>query len=488
MKIQDLFDKNQKYQLDLLTNLIKSKQPIKKDVCLKRLNVSAFLLDRALEDLQDTLIELNLTMSLDFHSASDSIALSNYTMKEFNSIYYHFSQTSINHSIIRYLYLNRNFNMYELSTHLSISISTLYRYIAYLNEQLEEFQLTIRNGSIQGDNLQLCYFFYQFFWHSAPTKLITQTITDYDLNQFINLLEKKLNVVFTQNSKIRILLWCKILKRSNSRKSNVSQVILKLIDEIQEDSAYKIIRECYFLSQSYSAFLGSDYNAAYIYIFLLSAFPSHSSILEELCESSWPTKVHAIIDLNESILEKVCHYFKLDKKHVYDSLSFNHKHLLSSIHSGILFFKGKIEKNEVDCLFLDIPKDFVYKDVTAKLIDWLGRKNLWNFNGINEVYLTWVYHDIISAILNSNLSTITIGINLNKSPLIESLYTNSIKKIYITESYVHVEPATPNKKYDIIISDDETAKWEYNFRFFYLMEEIQTDYGKPIREVLKNIE
>lgn len=49
MKIQDLFDKNQKYQLDLLTNLIKSKQPIKKDVCLKRLNVSAFLLDRALE-------------------------------------------------------------------------------------------------------------------------------------------------------------------------------------------------------------------------------------------------------------------------------------------------------------------------------------------------------------------------------------------------------------------------------------------------------
>lgn len=454
------------------------------------MDVSSFVLEKIINDLHDVFNSFDFEMSLHVNTDTYSVSICNYNQNDFDSIYYHFMKFSINHSILVYLYSNRKFAIQDLSNFLSLSISSTYRYISQINKNLREFNLTIKNGELKGDSLQISYFYYQFFWYSYPFSYLENMINDFDLVQFIRLLEVKLSITFTQSSKNRILLWCKLIKSNTSKDVPMSNLIVNLIDNFQSDPLYKTIRETYLLSQSYSAILVSDYDIACIYTFLSSAFPAddHFCSITELTPNRWPTYTTEVLNLNTQILELICTHFGLNSEKVLLSIDQNLKYLLSTMHTGVLFFHGRIE-DYISAHFLkNLNEIAIHKEILQTLIVRLEVFIGWKLIDTTRQYFFWLYYTLIESILKNNLPNIVIGISLNKTPLLTVPYVDSFKKVYKSKEYILVKQAIPREHYDILVSDSLTNRSDFSFDKYYLIQDIEHDYISPIRDILnKNL-
>ncbi|MFY1067395.1 helix-turn-helix domain-containing protein [Enterococcus sp. AD013-P3] len=487
MNIKDFFDKDAQIQFDLLTALTEKNHSIKKSSLINTLNISTFVLEKSIYSLLDLFQLLQLNMSIHVHNYTDSVLLEGYNQLDFEKIYYHFANSSINHSILVHLYLNRNFNIQKLSESLSLSTSTTYRHIYQLNKGLKEFHLTIKNGKIKGDDLQLSYFFYQFFWYSLPPSQLKSKISDPELLRFVNLLEKKMDITFTQNSRDRILLWCKIIKGNYSKDVHISNIILNLIDDFQTDPLYIMIKEAYLISQSHTAILGSDYIAAYIYIFLSSAFSADiqlCKIAHSTSSDMWPTRVQNVINLNEQFLDITCSYFGLNKQEIHSRVDPEYKYLLSVTHAGTCYFHGRIEDYMSSSFLVKNHETNIFEDLIQILLEHLEREVQWKLVNTTRIYISWVYQTLIDVILSIGLPSIRIGVALNRSPLLLAAYVDALKKIYKQKEYVKVEAAVMDKYYNILVSDDVNLKHDFTFDRYYSMQEIEKDYTLPLREIL----
>lgn len=486
MEIQDFFEKNNKLQFNLLLLLGTKNHLVRKDYLISTLNISSFVLEKCVMELRDLLHFSQMDMEICEHYSTNSLSLKNYNQTDFEKIFYYFATSSTDYSIILYVYSNRNFYIQKLSTHLSLSIASTYRYISKLNKKLKEFHLTIKNGRIHGDDLQLCYFYYQFFWYSLPPSHSKRKIFDFNLVQFVELLETKLSIQLTESSRRRILLWCKILKDSISNDVIVSKTTLDLVDEIQTDPFYKIVKEAYLLSQSYSALLESEYIATYIYVFLLFAFPTDYCFYNTAPTEfrNWPTQIHNVVELNEHFIDTVCSSFYFDKNKVYLALDINQKYMLSSMHVGIIYFHGQIDYYTSIDLLNRANENITYPVLIQKLVNHLESKVTCPLMGATQMYIIWVYHNLIESILEDIYPEILIGVNLNSTPLLATAYVDSLKKIYEHRSYVTVELATLDQFYDIFISDDSDSNHDFIFDLHFLTQEIENDYNIPLKELL----
>lgn len=272
MDFRELLDRNDNTQFTILLHLVDLHAPAEKAKIASDLGLSAFILERSLEELNDVMTGLNLEMRLDLQSQAGSVRLASYHWDQVEKIYHYFLKKSLSYQLIFYLYQNRTYTVVGLEEVFSISEASVYRQIATINKAITEFKVVIKHGKFEGDNLRLSHFFFQFFWNSMSMLEIEQHITDPEIIRFIDLLELKFNRPFTQSAKMRISLWCRILKFSATRKVAVSPTVLALAEEFQADPFYQLVRESYFFSLSYSAVFGSDYKATAIYTFLSTGF------------------------------------------------------------------------------------------------------------------------------------------------------------------------------------------------------------------------
>lgn len=486
MNIQEFFEKNARIQFELLTTLALDKQPIKKTILMDRLAISAFVLDKSLFELQDLFRSLQLNMTIHVHYVTDALTLENYSQREFETIYHHFATTSINYGILCYLYTNRQFTIQGLSSALALSPSSTYRHIYQLNKKLKEFGLIIKNGKIHGDDLQLAYFYYQFFWHVVPAASIRQQLQDPELNRFLQLLEERLDMTLTQNAKERLSLWCKIIRVTRSKELPVSQRFQHLLPDFQKEPLYQILQETFLSSQSATNSFVAGELLPYLYIFVSSIFSldHHFGDISATADQQWPTQVTKIQALNEQFLTMICRHFQLDPAQIRQGIPSEFKYLLSATHGGAYYFQGRIE-NYLTTAFLDqINKNVICDSLMETLLEQLATSVDWQITGTSRLYITWVYHILLETILTIGIPDILIGVSLNKAPLLTAVYVDSLKNIYHQKKYVKVEPAEIHRSYQILVSDDLALVQDFTFHHHYYLHEIQQDYTEPLREIL----
>lgn len=124
--------------------------------------------------------------------------------------YLKFLERSSKYQIINWVFTNGSINGPIFQNYFNISSATYYRRIAELNKLLEEFQLSLRRGKIIGNENQIRYFYYCYFWFLRENK----EDLDQEINKLyiplIDELTEALDITFDHLEELQIKLWMKI--------------------------------------------------------------------------------------------------------------------------------------------------------------------------------------------------------------------------------------------------------------------------------------
>lgn len=199
------------------------------------------LLDCSKRILKMDIVHLNESFD-DFtiHTSNKGIKIKYNPNRSFKTFCQKLLTISDTYLLLEFVFLNENISAKNLSGHLDISLSTLYRIIDYLNEITEErFGFIIETGPcrIAGDEAMIRLFFYTYFFEKYPHHNWPFAEDDLDVMQglvheIIQIKKLPYDFIYFNIVKIIALVNYTRFKNNNtvSQKQNNNELILQLLN------------------------------------------------------------------------------------------------------------------------------------------------------------------------------------------------------------------------------------------------------------------
>jgi hypothetical protein len=241
MKIEALLDKKEARQFQIIRRTLLAGGRISEAELSGYLQVSKASFEKDLQELAYIFTSFGKNIQFTYDGQWLTLRLAD----EFSAaeLYRLLIKESLKFQIIDYLYRYKEFTIAQLTTKFSISESSLFRKIKELNVLLKEFALQIKNGQLQGAELQIRFFYFQLYWHLLSyEKHQAVTMTSQNL-RVIHALEKALTVSFSEYSELQISLWLTIAKKRLNTPVKDYQEISEKMTTFQEDPLYKQTRQ-----------------------------------------------------------------------------------------------------------------------------------------------------------------------------------------------------------------------------------------------------
>ena len=167
MKVETLLEKKAMRQLLTVQQTILAGGTCSVSDLTAFLAVTKASFEKDLEDLHYFLKPFGQDCQLTYDTNSYQ---SPYRIFSLNHLIEAFVKESLKFQLLDYLYRNKEFSIVQLTTKFMISESSLFRKIKELNQLLAAFELQIKNGQLQGEELQIRYFYFQLYWYITPMK------------------------------------------------------------------------------------------------------------------------------------------------------------------------------------------------------------------------------------------------------------------------------------------------------------------------------
>ncbi|WP_314577821.1 helix-turn-helix domain-containing protein [Enterococcus gilvus] len=139
-----------------------------------------------------------------------------------SSIFNDYAKKSLKIKLLLEIFKNGEFKTLGICYKLNISESSLFRKIKEINEELEKFNLSIKNGRLMGKEIQIRFFYLQLFlfYDFMNTKVDNLQIYS-PANKAVLDIEKSFGVVLSQYNKHKFFIYCSIIfnRLKNNRKS-----------------------------------------------------------------------------------------------------------------------------------------------------------------------------------------------------------------------------------------------------------------------------
>lgn len=156
MYIEELFEKGDRYQYQLLDLLRQNPAGCTVEFLQETLDVSAATLQKYL----DTLQLADVGKVFEVRVEGDRYELHLTDTASWADVVYYFVRRSVKWQILEILLREGNFAIPHLADRLAISQATLNRTLSQLNRSLKEFHIKIRNGQLQGPEHQIRLLYY----------------------------------------------------------------------------------------------------------------------------------------------------------------------------------------------------------------------------------------------------------------------------------------------------------------------------------------
>ena len=158
MRIDQLLDKNQQLQLSILTQLILSGGTLSVNQLTEEIGLSKISLDQYIQDLSYLGEELGMGFSIDRKGSALTLELEKTTtLEEITAL---LVRDSFKFQLLEYMLVHREFTIPQITQEFTTSESSVFRKFRELNEIIAEFQIRIKNGRLQGEELQIRYFYF----------------------------------------------------------------------------------------------------------------------------------------------------------------------------------------------------------------------------------------------------------------------------------------------------------------------------------------
>lgn len=477
MKYDNLLEKKEATQLNLLKHLMLSSGKGSLSTLAKELGVSKSSLESYVEDLQITLEEYDGEITLTFEGNSLDLSMTNsFSMTQVETDFY---LASIKYNILHYIFQHGDFSPVFLSNELKLSESTLFRKIKEINQVLEEFDISIWQGKLIGEESQIRYFYFQFFWYLTESRKEEIKTSE---QGYIAMIEKALELNLSEESQKKVSLWLRITKkRVAMANQDFGQLNQKAI-LYERDPLYLKIREITFRLFGNYAFEVADEESLLQFVFLIAMGILSEEDFDDyaLVRSRFtPTAL-----LDTVILESLLMYYKplvmprKLEKHIY--------FLLAQIHPKIYFFKGDIEVYDLDNIWsMEAYLSGHSMRVLTTHLTKIAKKQLKLSEETHHqlLIMTEIKYLSIMAILDNVMKRdVTVGIALEMDPLFKEATSNMWMLQLSSMNGVVCEVYEPGKTYDLILTNKYQGKWDSDY---YVFSELGTTYD--LKRIRKNI-
>jgi hypothetical protein len=308
MNLMQLLEKNQQVHFQIITIFFQHGSEISYKTLAQKLSISAPTLQKEIQHLRENLIEFHPDARLETME-NDRLQLSlplDFSMQHF---FYDYLSEAIDFQILEYLFFNREGSTTKLMLDLMLSEASLFRHFKSINQLLAEFGLQLKNKKLIGDERQIRFFFYAFFSQSYPMKKIEQTFKNSAIRNLAHVIEQQVGLAIHPANEWKLALWFGLMEaRFDFRSSQQHEGSKTLLLQLENDPTFQMLRNILGRYLSRFAISWSDYEAVYLYLFLMMEGilvienqPKESVFMTELIQDSQKL-VEAFADQAQQVL------------------------------------------------------------------------------------------------------------------------------------------------------------------------------------------
>lgn len=487
MKIEHFLEKNEIREVTIFKQLVLNGGRLSYTDMLDYLSVARASLDKDLESISFRIQSIADQVQVNYDGQYISLSMSDeFSLPQIHQLYLN---QSIKVELIRFLFKHQEFSITQLTQKLMISDSSLFRKIKELNSYLKEFGVKIRNGQLHGEELQIRYFYFQFYSYIEDKESLVVSHNDKQVTQMMQAMESSLHATIEPENKQRLNVWLFISKNRVASKEKKYAHLRELMQPYLKDPLYQKIRMMvlrYFSRYSIEV----DEEEAMLHFAFLLAFPilSEHDYHEYTLERD---RRAPIATMDAYIVETIIIQYKF-RRLPYMLERDMHYHL-SHIHTKLYFFQGEMEIYDYEGM-LAKEKQFTGRDLVS-FAETLIAISTTKF-GIKEVEdnsllkIGLLKYISLLAIVTLKMTTILqVGIDLK----MEAIFTETVNQLLILNirhiNGIHVEACQPGKVYDLILTNEQpAAKGYYGSARVYVLSEIMSSFDmKNIQTIVQQL-
>lgn len=369
-----------------------------------------------------------------------------------------------------------------------ISRASFFRKIKELNKVLKEFKLTLENGEIQGDELQIRYFYFQLLWYTESR--VTSKIELSMRQMVIEHLEVTFQKKFSEDIRRKIALYLEIFGRRRRKQEQFQIHITKEEEKTISQDVLKLVKDALSIYSERYAITIETFELKSFYFFLcnINIFSATDDVSYYIYEKNFQEQT-PVIKMNDIIFDYLNeHEFFSQKKN--PGLWLEITMFLFRIHFNVFKYSGWFEEyyEHAATAGEGIPEMDFYQPHAEEMV-----RQVQNFAKkyrkilIPECVLFGVYMDILLLISRRNVRDIIVGLSFSFNRI-----SNRANKLLLIEALtsnypVEFEDYVPGKYYHLVISDHKMVKDE-RVENYYTISEIGNEYDiHALKEILNQL-
>lgn len=485
MRIEDFLEKQEKRELQLFHYLIRSGGQAEYAELEEHLGITRASLESTLESIAYSLGPLAETVTL--HHNGKTVRLWMDELFSIRELQHFFLKQSVKVRLLDYLFRHHEFSLVQLAPKLALSESSLSRKIKELNRYLKEFELKIWNGRMQGEELQIRYFYYLFYWFVLGEEAVKDREVGVS-RQLLQTMENFLPVSFEPENQERVLLWLRIGQHRMHAKKTASVRLKENMTPYREDGLYQKIRSMLWRFSSRYSIEPDEEDAQMLFAFLLSSGVLPEPFFHDYRLTRNRNSPAASLDtyLVETIIIQYGYRklpYMLERK-MY--------HILSQIHAALYFFKGDLEVH--DRMFLLEQEQKITEESVHSFAETLREISSEKLklpkedqNGLMEWSLLG-YFSVLVMVTMEMRQVLRVGIDLKHLPMYRETAIPLLGRLIEKVNGVEAEERQPEKTYDLIVTDRKEAKTSEAGGKVYVLSELFSPFDqKNIERLLQSL-
>ncbi|MHC5267840.1 helix-turn-helix domain-containing protein [Enterococcus sp. LJL98] len=270
MKITQLLTKNQQVQFTIFEYFLHQTTEISLKELAQSTHVSLPTLQKELAALQLELAsyEENAALKKNANDAYHMNLPADFSVKGFLT---HYLQQGLDYQLLQSIFYQKNISITKMMMDLQISEASIFRRFKGLNQLLKEFRIQIKNKRIVGDENQIRYFFFYFFWQSQSLEMIQKKMNPARSQPLIQILEVHFQRKFSQEEYWKLVLWFEMMtRRFDYREEHSKSLASDYLAQLDDDETFQELKNILARYLSRFAYQSFDNEAVYLYFFLLS--------------------------------------------------------------------------------------------------------------------------------------------------------------------------------------------------------------------------
>ena len=462
MRLTQLLSKNQQVQYLVFEYFLHHTQEIALKELAQEIHVSLPTLQKELVSLEEELKAYAPNARLE-KNANDDYALilpADFSVKGFLN---HYLQQGLDYQLLASIFKQKNISITKMMIEFQISEASIFRRFKAINQVLTEFDIQIKNKKIIGDENQIRFFFFYFFWHSQTLESLKKRLDPSMSQHLIHILEDHFQRKFSVTEYWKLVLWFEIMSRRfdyrEEHRKDFSQVFLT---EFNEDEMFKQLKNILARYLSRFAYQSFDSEAIYLYLFLLSEgmyLPeendTHSPLLLTIFETN--RKVAKVIIEDNKM---VAHLSPLAQQFLY------------SLHSRVVFYYGGFDEDFP--LFQSLLSDCAPEklDHCMTIVENQLARHLTTTQWRN---LDGSYGFLLEKYQQKIERTKHIGVAIEVS-LQANSYLDFLQKELGILPTIDIERAVKERPYQLLLVDEFTDIADYQWEAYCIVTQLPTTF------------